>query len=166
MSKTLREILIESLKGELQAADFYTAVADNAASEEVKHYARQFAAEEEKHFHSLVDWVEQDGNPALRAVLQEVRLLLTEPSREPALLKAWQERYSHTRLSSPLRALLEMAIAKESESIRYFRALEEQVADPLSRRLLGKIRQDEERHKRFLEEQYGQLFGDPYLPAS
>lgn len=166
MSKTLREILIESLKGELQAADFYTSVADDAASEEVKRYARQFAAEEEKHFHLLVDWVEQDGNPALRAVLQEVRLLLAEPSRTPAPLTAWRERYHHTPSSTPLRALLETAIAKEDESIGYFRTLEEQVTDPLSRRVLSKIRQDEERHKRFLEEQYEQLFGDAPPPAS
>lgn len=166
MSKTLREILLESLKGELQAADFYATIADDAASEEVKHYALEFAAEEEKHFHSLVDWVEQDGNPALRAALQEVRLLLAEPSRVPALLKAWQARYSHTPPSTPLRALLETAMAKEDESIRYFRTLEEQVADPLSRRVLSKIRQDEERHRRFLEERYQQLFGDKSLPAS
>lgn len=157
MSKTVREILIESLKGELQAVDFYSTVADDAASEEVKHYARQFAAEEEKHFQLLVDWVEQDGDPSLLAALREVRLLLGEPSREPAALKAWKQQCSQAQPPASLWTLLAVAIAKESESITYFRELEEQVADPLTRRVLGKIRQDEERHKRFLEEQYEQL---------
>jgi rubrerythrin len=157
VSTTVREILIESLKGELQAVDFYSTVADDTASEEVRHYARQFAAEEEKHFQVLVDWVEQDGDPALLAVLREMRLLLGRPSREPAAFTAWKQQWSQAQPHAPLRSLLEVAIAKESESIAYFRQLEEQVADPLTRRVLGKIRQDEERHKLFLEEQYERL---------
>lgn len=166
MSKTVREILIESLKGELQAVDFYLAIAGDAASEEVKHCARQFAAEEEKHFQLLVDWVEQDGDPSLLAELQEVRLLLDASPREPAALKAWKEQCRQAQPPYPLRALLEVAIAKEGESISYFRELEQQVTDPLTRRVLGKIRQDEERHKLFLEEQYERLLNERRPSAS
>lgn len=157
MSKSVREILIESLKGELQAVDFYLAVAEDTVSADVKHYARQFAMEEEKHFQLLVDWVEQDGSPTLQAVLQEIRLFLGAPAREPAALKAWKEKYSQAQMPLALQALLEIAIAKEGESIGYFRELERQVDDPLARRVVGKIRRDEEQHKRFLEQQYTHL---------
>jgi rubrerythrin len=157
MGKTAHDIVVESLRGELQAVDFYLAVAEAAQNHEVKHLAQQFAAEEEKHLHLLVDWLEQDGDPALRAVLQEVRLLLRTPSREPAIITSWKEKYGREQSPDSVRALLTMAIAKEAESINYCQKLEKEVAEPLARRMLVKMCQDEERHKLFLEQQYEKL---------
>ncbi len=48
MDTTIQEIVLESLKGELQSADLYLAVAETAPSEGMKHLAQQFATEEEK----------------------------------------------------------------------------------------------------------------------
>lgn len=162
MGKTVHEIITESLKGELQSVGFYLALAEVAPSKEIKDLSQKFAAEEEGHFHALVDWLEQDGDPTLRAVLQEVRLLLGGPTREAEATRRWAEEYGLTQEFHLLR-VLEVAIAKEAESIGYFRDLEKQVEDPLGRRVLLKILQDEEQHKLYLERQYQELTreGDP-----
>ena len=156
MGNTTREIITESLKGELQSVDFYLAIAEAAPNKEVKDFSQKFAAEEERHFQALVDWLEQDGDPTLRAALQEVRLLLGDPTRKAEVTKRWAEKYGLAQVSHPLR-VLEVAIAKEVESIGYFQNLEKQVEDPLGRRVLLKILQDEEQHKLFLERRYQEL---------
>ena len=166
MGKTAHDIVVESLKGELQAVDFYLAVAEAAQNNEVKHLAQQFAAEEEKHLHLLVDWLEQDGDPTLRAALQEIRLLLGGPSREPAIIRSWKEKDSQVRAPDSVQALLTMAIAKEAESINYCQKLEKEVAEPLARRMLVKMCQDEERHKLFLEQQYEKLLREGNVLSS
>jgi rubrerythrin len=159
MDTTIQEIVLESLKGELQSVDLYLVVTEAASSEGVKRLAQQLAAEEEKHLEQLVDWLEQDGEPTLQATLREVRLLLGKPSRKLEAVKKWVDQCSQAQVSDSLQALLELAIAKEAESISFIGKLENQVEDSLARRVLGKIRQDEERHKHFLEQQYEELLG-------
>jgi rubrerythrin len=159
MDTTIQEIVLESLKGELQSADLYLAVAETAPSEGVKRLAQQFATEEEKHLEQLVDWLEQERDPTLQAALQEVRLLLGKPSRKPEAVKKWVDQCGQAHIADSLQAFLELAIAKEADSINFIGHLEKQVEDPLARRVLGKIRQDEERHKHFLEQHYEELLG-------
>jgi rubrerythrin len=166
MGKTAYEIVVESLKGELQAVDFYLTIAEVAPSNEVRRLAQQFAAEEEKHLQLFVDWLEQDGDPILGATLQEVQLLLGAPSREPAVIKSWKEKYGRAQAPDSVQALLKVAIAKEVDSIGYCRDLEQQVEEPLARRVLATIRQNEDRHKLFLEQQYEKLSREGSLPAS
>jgi rubrerythrin len=158
MGITVHEMITEALKNELRSIAFYMELAEVTPSLEVKAFAQQLATEEERHCQRIVEWLEQDIDLTLREVLQEVRLLVSEPCRKQAtmVIKGTEQR-DLARVRRPRRAL-ELAIAKELDSILALLALEQEVSDRLGRRVLLRLLQEEEQHKRFLQQQYRHLF--------
>ncbi len=157
MKDTAYRIVSESLKDELRAIDFYLLAADAAPTPAARLAARQFAREEEQHLDDLIEWIEWEDDPELRAVLQNIHLLQYDTSPQTDAVRHWVELCHRQKVSDPVRMLFEIALAKERESLGHYHALEHQVTEPLARRVLHAICQAEEQHKRFLEEQYHRL---------
>ncbi len=160
MKDTAYRIVSESLKDELRAIDFYVLAADAASTPAARLAARQFAREEEQHLDDLIEWIEREDDPELRVVLQNIHLLQYDPSPQTDAVRHWVELCHQQKVPDPVRTLFEMALAKERESLGRHHALERQVTEPLARRVLHAICQAEERHRRFLEEQYQRLVAE------
>jgi len=138
---SLDEILSFAIGEEQAAAAFYTSLAAQTSSAEMRQVLQEFAEEERKHEARLKQMQAQGIRPVSGPQVPDLKIgdYLVEIKPGPAL---------------SYRELLMLAMQKEMAAVRMYTALAGQVADPATQQIFQQLAQEESRHKLKFETEY------------
>lgn len=144
----LNDILIEAMKSELEAKNFYINASKKAQSQAGKNLFKDLSEFEQNHYEkvkNIIESLENEINIDISAEEQNIKHIESEVEGEFESNK------------DEIVTVINLAIESEKNALERYEKISTMFEDEESKKIFNSLAQDERNHKRILEDQFYQL---------
>lgn len=144
----LNDILIEAMKSELEAKNFYINASNKAQSQAGKNLFKDLSEFEQNHYEkvkNIIESLENEINIDISAEEQNIKHIESEVEGEFEPNK------------DEIVTVINLAIESEKNALERYEKISTMFEDEESKKIFNSLAQDERNHKRILEDQFYQL---------
>jgi rubrerythrin len=144
----LNDILIEAMKSELEAKNFYINASNKAQSQAGKNLFKDLSEFEQNHYEkvkNIIESLENEINIDISAEEQNIKHIESEVEGEFEPNK------------DEIVTVINLAIESEKNAQERYEKISTMLEDEENKKIINSLAQDERNHKRILEDQFYQL---------